>query len=60
MIYVAKEDDRTTISYYKLKSDDNHTRYRRLLSKWFVREYDPIDDYYNYDDDVKEKYNKKL
>lgn len=58
VVYVAKENDRTTISYYKLKTDDNHTRYRRLLSRWFIREYDPIDDYYNYDDDVKEEQNK--
>ena len=57
---MAKENDKTTISYYKLKTDNNHTRYRRLLSRWFVREYDPIDDYYNYDDDSVKEENKKL
>ena len=47
VVYVAEKDDAATISYYKLKTTPNHNRYRRLLNRYYKREIEPLDDYYN-------------
>lgn len=47
VVYVADKDDAVTISYYKLKTTSDHSRYRRLLTNQYVRELEPLDDFYN-------------
>ena len=47
VVYVADKNDAATISYYKLKTTPNHDRYRRLINRYYKREIEPLDDYYN-------------
>lgn len=47
VIYVCKEGNSKTITYYKAKSYPKHHRYRELLSRDYLRELTPEDDKYN-------------
>jgi hypothetical protein len=46
-VYKAEKDDTVTISYYKLKTTPDHSRYNKIKNKYYQREIDPLDDFYN-------------
>lgn len=47
VVYKAEKNDAVTISYYKLKTSPEHSRYRKIKNKYYLREIDPLDDFYN-------------
>ena len=47
VVYKAEKDDAVTISYYKLRTTPNHSRYNKIKNKYYLREIDPLDDFYN-------------
>lgn len=47
VVYKAEKDDVVTISYYKLRTTPNHQRYKKIKNKYYLREIDPLDDFYN-------------